>query len=60
MDVHLISDYTERPIPFAVVDKASDCIVISTDNAGFEGLHDISVVVSTGQYSNKQAALRND
>ena len=61
MDINLISDFTGRPIPFASIDKASDSIIVNTENAGFEGLHDISVVVSNGGlYTSSQAAVRNN
>ena len=46
LEIKLISDFTRRPVPFATVDRNRDVIVIDTDNAGFEGLHDISVEVS--------------
>ena len=45
-----MSDYTERPIAFATVDREREQIVINTENAGFEGLHDISVVLTIPAY----------
>ena len=50
LEIKLISDYTEREVPFALVDRENDCIVINSDKPGFEGLHDISIVVVDSQY----------
>ena len=50
LDVKLIHDFNERPIPFATVDRESNQIMIKADNDGFEGLHDVTVVVSIPEF----------
>jgi len=56
LDVKLISDFNDRPIPFATVDRERDLIVIKADNDGFEGLHDITVVVAIPEFEKPRSS----
>ena len=56
LDFKLISDFNERPIPFATVDRERNLIVIEAENEGFEGLHDITVVVAIPEYEKPRSS----
>ena len=64
LDIVLVSDFNEKTVPFATVDRSREVIVIKTDNQGFEGLHDISVVVQIPEFEKPHSsspikAIRN-
>ena len=56
LDIKLISDFNERPIPFGTVDRERNEIVIEAENEGFEGLHDITVVVAIPEYEKPRSS----
>ena len=44
-----MSNFNGQIVAFAHVDKDKDQIVIRTDSEGFEGLHDITVVIEQAE-----------